>query len=224
MEDSMFDLVLRGQRKLSRHLAEEDRLPSSILKLVGLSLVGLVVHGLVVGVAARGLGDHSFFTRGTPWIWIPLALVGAFMGALCICLPSFYFYTQLSGLDASFRLVTAQALRAQATTAVLLLGALPFYAAWVLGVVAVGPGLRATSWVFDPSLATAVGMALPFVVGLFGVRQVYLGFKDLILVVPITHPRRGNFLGRMVVAWGGVFCAVSTVALWRLAETLGQLL
>jgi hypothetical protein len=224
METSMFDLVLRGQRQLSRYLAEEERLPSSILKLLGLSLVGLVVHGLVVGVAARALGVHSFFARGTPWAWIPLALVGAFMGALCICLPSFYFYTQLSGLDASFRLVTAQALRAQATTAVLLLGALPFYAAWVLGVVAVGPDIRAASWVFDPSLATAVGMALPFVVGLFGVRQVYLGFKDLILVVPITHPRRGNFLGRMVLAWGGVFSAVSTVALWRLAEALGRIL
>jgi hypothetical protein len=224
METSMFDLILRGQRQLSRLLANEDHLPSAIPKLIGLSLLGLVVHGVVVGIAARALGDHSFFARGAPWAWIPLALVGAFMGALCICLPSFYFYTQLSGLDASFQLVTAQALRAQATTAVLLLGALPFYAAWVLGVVAVGPELRAASWVFDPTVAAAVGMALPFVVGLFGVRQVYLGFKDLILVVPITHPRRGNFLGRMVVAWGGVFSAVSTVALWRLADALGRIL
>jgi hypothetical protein len=221
---SMFDLVLRGQRRLSALLVDEVRLPGSILRMIGLSVAGLAVHGLVVGLAARGLGSsHDFFSRGTPWMWIPLSLVGAFMGALCVCLPSFYFYTQLSGLDASFRLVTAQALRAQATTSVLLLGALPFYAAWVLGILAAGSS-RQTNVFLDPALATLIGLALPFMVGLFGVREVYRGFKDLAQVLPMTHARRGNFLGRMVLAWGGVFTAVSTVALWRLADALGRAL
>ena len=137
-------------------------------------------------------------------------------GALCICLPSFYFYTQLSGLDASFRLVTAQALRAQATMSVLLLGVLPFYAAWLLGTV-VG--------VFDePGTALFAGMCLPFGVGLWGIRAVYRGFCDLAEHLPITHQRRGNFLQRLVLCWGGVYSVVAPVALYRLGEALGAYL
>jgi hypothetical protein len=212
----MFDLVLRGEARLNRLLRDEAVLPELLQKMLSLSVLGLSIHGVVLGVAAELFEPQpwlAFFQSGTPVLWMPLAFVGAFLGALCICLPSFYFYTQLSGLDASFRLVTAQALRAQATTSVLLLGVLPFYAAWLLGTV-VG--------VFsDARLALMAGMVLPFGVGLWGIRAVYRGFRALAEHLPITHKRRGAFLQRLVLCWGGVYSVVAPVALYRLAEALG---
>ncbi len=219
MELSMFDLVLRGRERLNQLLLDERRLPGTVQRLLLLSLAGLCAHGLVVGAAAELLGSESgaaLFSRGRPALWMPLASMLSFVGALCVCLPSFYFYTQLSGLDASFRLVTAQALRAQATTSVLLLGALPFYAAWVLSC---RLGLYP-----DAKTVLVAGMALPFAVGLFGVHAVYRSFRELARELPITHPRRGDFLGRMVLCWGAVYSAVAPVALFRLSETLGELL
>jgi hypothetical protein len=124
----MLDLILRGQSHLTRVLLDDRALPVAVQKLLALSLLGLGVHGLVVGFAAQVLRPDLPWggPLGHPVVWMPLALVLAFVGALAVCLPSFYFYTQLAGLDASFRLVTAQALRAQATTSVLLLGVAPF--------------------------------------------------------------------------------------------------
>lgn len=207
----MFDLVLRGQSHLTQVLRREKDLPATLQKLLVLSLLGLGVHGLVVGFAAEVLAVPLFGSaHGHPALWMPIAFVLAFVGALCVCLPSFYFYTQLSGLDASFRLVTAQALRAQATTAVLLLGVTPFYAALVLAG-AVGIVER-----FDHVIVA--GLAIPFVVGLFGMRALYKGFCDLAEVLPVTHRRRGDFLRRMVLCWAVVYTAVAPVALYRIGE------
>jgi len=212
----MFDLILRGEARLHRLMRDEAGLPEVIQKFLALSVLGLTIHGVVLGLAAELFGDApmlDWYQAGHPVVWMPLAFIGAFLGALCICLPSFYFYTQLSGLDASFRLVTAQALRAQATMSVLLLGVLPFYAAWLLGTV-VG--------VFDAQrTALFAGMCLPFLVGLLGIRAVYRGFCDLANHLPITHQRRGNFLKRLVLCWGGVYTVVAPVALYRLGEALG---
>jgi hypothetical protein len=215
----MFDLILRGESRLHRLMRDEAGLPEVIQKLLALSVLGLTIHGVVLGLAAGMFEPDTalkWYQAGNPVVWMPLALIGAFLGALCICLPSFYFYTQLSGLDASFRRVTAQALRAQATMSVLLLGVLPFYAAWLLGTV-VG--------VFDePGTALFAGLCLPFGVGLWGIRAVYRGFCDLAEHLPITHKRRGNFLKRLVLCWGGVYSVVAPVALYRLGEALGAYL
>ncbi|WP_224246388.1 hypothetical protein [Hyalangium gracile] len=212
----MFDLILRGEARLHRLLRDEAGLPEVIQKLLALSVLGLVIHGGVLGLAASMFSPSpslAWYQAGHPVVWMPLALIGSLLGALCICLPSFYFYTQLSGLDASFRLVTAQALRAQATTSVLLLGVLPFYAAWLLGTV-VG--------VFDaPGTALLAGLGLPFVVGLLGIRAVYRGFRDMAEHLPVSHKRRGQFVKRLVLCWGAVYSVVAPVALYRLGEVLG---
>jgi hypothetical protein len=212
----MLDLVLRDQSHLTRVLLDERALPAAVQKLLVLSLLGLGVHGFVVGLAAQILHPELPWggPLGHPVAWMPLSLVLAFTGGLCVCLPSFYFYTQLAGLDASFRLVTGQALRAQATTAVLLLGVAPFYAALVLGCV-VGAIDNA------PAVVLA-GLVIPFVVGLYGMRALHRGFGELAAVLPLTHRRRGDFLRRMVVCWTAVYAAVTPVALVRLAQTLAH--
>ena len=66
------------------------------------------------------------------------------------------------------------------------------------------------------------GLGIPFVVGLFGMRALYLGFCDLARVLPITHRRRGDFLRRMVLCWAVVYTSVAPVALYRLAEAFAR--
>ena len=216
-EIGMFDLILRGQAHLTEVLREERNLGPALQKLLILSLLGLGVHGAVVGLGAEALHTGPFFRAGGhPILWMPIAFVLAFVGALAVCLPSFYFYTQLAGLDASFRLVTAQALRAQATAAVLLLGVTPFYAAFVLA--------GAVGVVDSTTNVILAGLVVPFIVGLGGVRALYRGFCDLAAVLPITHRRRGDFLRRMILCWAGVYTAVAPVALYRLAEGLSKVL
>jgi hypothetical protein len=215
---SMFDLVLRGREMLDDLLRDETHLGTAAQKLLLLSLVGLVIHGAVVGVAATLLPPtavHPFFGRGHPSLWLPLSFGGAFLGALGICLPSFWFYTQLSGLEASARMVAAQALRAQATTSVLLLGVLPFYAAYALGA-----ALRMCS----PTNVVTVGMVLPFAVGLYGVVALYRAFASLAKHLPKTHEQRGNFLLRMVLAWSAVYTVIAPVAFFTIADALKRVL
>lgn len=217
----MIDLVLRGQNHLSALLAEEHLLPSLVRKLLGLSVAGMLVHGVVVGAFAKLIGAGEApplvaLTGGNPVLWMPAAFVLAFLGALCVCLPSFYFYTQLSGLDASFRLVTAQALRAQATTSVMLFGALPIYVAAALAAV--------LDFVIDPGAVMLIGLLLPFAVGLLGIRAVYHGFRDMIGSLPVTHARRGDFILRMVLCWGAVYTSVAPVALYRLAAWFSRVI
>jgi len=214
-ELGMFDLILRGQAHLTSVLRREEDLPATLQKLLVLSLLGLGIHGLVVGFAAEVLGANLFGgAGGHATLWMPIAFVLAFVGALCVCLPSFYFYTQLSGLDASFRLVTAQALRAQATTAVLLLGVTPFYAALVLA--------GALGFIESAHHVIVAGLVVPFVVALFGMHALYRGFCDLAQVLPLTHQRRGHFLRRMVVCWAVVYTSVAPVALYRIGEALSS--
>lgn len=215
----VFELILRGPTRLNALMRDERALPGVTQKLLLLSLLGLAVQGLVVGFAATFVmpGDWpEWFHQGHPLLWMPLSLMLAFVGALIVCLPSFYFYAQLSGLDASFRLVTAQALRAQATTSVLLLGVLPFYAAWVLASV--------LGFYGSYSAVISFGLWSPFVVGLFGVRAVYQAFSEMARHLPVTHVRRGNFVRRMVLAWGAVYSVVAPVALMRLVDELKQVL
>ena len=208
LRPGVFDLVLRGQQRLTQLLTDEAFLPEAVQKLLAWSLVGFATHGLVTGAALQWTGG-SPLAATHPALWMPFAFALSFVGALCICLPSFYFYTQLAGIDASFRLVTAQALRANATTSVLLLGVAPFYAAYALA-------CRSGFIEGGADEIANVGYLLPFAVGLFGVRNMYRGFAELAEVLPRTHTRRGHFLRRMVVCWCGIYSLVAPVALWRL--------
>jgi hypothetical protein len=214
---SLLDLLLRNEAALNRLLLDDRRLTSTLQKLLGVATLGLALHGLVVGLVAHPMAAQGAdgFVKGWPLFWVPLTFVGALVGALTICLPSFYFYTQLSGLDASFRLVTAQAVRVLAKTSVLLLGVTPFYAALALG--------AATGLLGDRETVVWIGFAAPFVVGLWGIGALRRSFAELVEVLPIAHRRRGNFLTRMVLAWGAVYSVVAPVAFWRLGEALGRI-
>ncbi len=210
---SFFDRVLREGRTLD-DLLLDGNLTSTIQKLLGLSAAGLGAHMALVGWAAQVGELPGMLGQGTPVLWLPAAYILGFMLAIAVCLPSFYFYTLLSGLDASFRLITAQALRIQARTSVVLLGCAPIYTAAALGAyLGIDFGLSLGSVV-------TLGLTGPFVIGFFGVVALYRSFKRLRHRLPITHERRGNIILRLVVCWGAVFLATAPVAVWRVAEWL----
>ena len=208
--ETMFDLVLRHPATLDEQLLDEPELGPAIPKLIAVAAGGIGAWGAVVGGTAGYLVEEIGPVAA---LTVPAAMIAALFGALCICLPSFYFYTQLSGLDASFRLITAQALKVLATTAVLLLGALPIHA-----VLALGAGL---GWLSDPMLIFNLGLMMPFVFGLRGIQLLYRGFVSMTDRLPITHRRRGDFVRRMVLCWGALYTVVAPVALWRLLSALG---
>ena len=214
-EASLFELVLRDGPALDRRLLDEQRSPGLVQGLVALATLGLLAQGALLGLAAQ------FTQHGIPWLegWafltLPLGLNIAFLGAMALCLPSFYFYTQMAGLDAPLPLITAQALRVQARTSVLLIGSLPVYA--ILALAAVG------DFEVGEALAVPVGLALPFLWGLFGLHSLWSSFRRLQEALPRTRTQRAGLIELMVAAWAALFAVISPIALVRAMEGLSTL-
>ncbi len=220
-----FEAMLRDGEEIDDMVCDEDNLVATLQKMLLLAVLGLSTYGVAFGALLQAAPlDASFLggllpLGGNPVIWMPLALTGGFMAAIAVCLPSFYFYTQLSGLDASFRLVTAQSLRVQARTSLLLLGVLPFYFA-----IGLTPFLGISAIAMELDFVIAIGLTLPFLVGFTGLWSVYTSFRRLIERLPITHPRRGDFVLLMVAAWATVMASVAPVAVYRLSAYLSAII
>jgi hypothetical protein len=150
-----------------------------------------------------------------------IALIAAFVlgliGAIGICLPSFYFYSLLAGIRTSMLQVTASAVVGLASGTIAVLGALPIYLAVVLGFVVLG----APTWAI--AAVCSMGLALPFVAGLYGSRALYIGFMGLADTLPEDRRcRRTCFLRRLLVAWSACYTAVTPVMIFTLWEYLGR--
>ena len=138
-----------------------------------------------------------------------------------VCLPSFYFYGLLAGIRASWLQVTALMVKGQAATAVMLMGVLPVYLVGALGAIvfrAPPDTLRGMLW---------IGLGLPFVAGLSGVRAIYLGFLELSdTLPPERRARRQWWLRALTAACGACYTAVCPVMIYTLwahfAEQFGQ--
>jgi len=216
----MFSALLCNDPTLNEAAMDRSRHLELIQKLLLFSAFGLAVHGLVVGFLGQVLVKDSStagwsWLQGYPALWMPMAFVVAFVGALVVCLPSFYFYTQLAGLDASFGLIVVQSLRVIARTSVLILGVQPFFLALALAAVL---GLIQVDFLL------VVGLIAPFLVGFAGIASLHKSFKELVKVLPITHERRGNFILRFILAWGVLYLTVAPVALWKAGDVLGKVI
>ena len=82
----------------------------------------------------------EFETRGCPsptsaGLSLGLAYVLGLIAATGVCLPSFYFYGLLSGVRITVLQVTTHITEGMAATALMLLGLLPIYVAYVLGLI-----------------------------------------------------------------------------------------
>ena len=200
----MFQWLIAEDEKMDQCLLSFQYLREHMQHLVWIAVMGLAAHGLFMGWFAS---HTNSIVSGYPVFSIPFAMVGAFLGGLLICLPSFYFYTQLAGLDIPFALICAFAIRVLAKTSVLLFGLLPFFIAFTF----LQPRLGTTS-----EVVLVVGLIFPFIVGFWGLRTMYYAFGRMSHLFPKQHQHRGNFLLRIVMAWGGVYLTVAPVALHHL--------
>jgi hypothetical protein len=113
----------------------------------------------------------------------------------------------------SFLQVAGQVVRCKASSAVMLVGILPVYVALVLGLVV----FEAPAHVLE--LCLYLGLALPFLAGLEGVRAIYRGVLGMAETLPPERRyRRECFLRRLTLSWAAVYTAVAPVMIFRLWE------
>src|SRR5262249_44098370 len=111
--------------------------------------------------------------------------------------------------------VTTHVLKGKAATSIFLLGLTPIYLAVTLGLLIFHVDVMALS------VALAVGLALPFLAGVWGVRSIYVGFLALAdTLPPVRRCRRTSFLRRLTVAWAAVYTIVTPVMIWSLYQNL----
>lgn len=203
-----FDTLVRDAAGLDDSLIEPGGPGRWIGPLFRMSTLGLAAHGAVLGAVAIAAGRADWTALGL----YPAVLVAGLTLTLAVCLPSFYFYTQMAGVDASFGFVTAQALRVQSRTAVLLLGALPVYVALALA--------RQLGFGWTLADVLTLGWMLPFLLGVTSVISLFRSFRRLSDRLPQTRPRARQLLLLMVLAWGAVYTVVAPMALWWVGRGL----
>jgi hypothetical protein len=214
------ELLLKDPGRLDRLARDDGRQPLLIpcFLAVGLASFGLFALALVLTLAAAPAAALPGPLAG-PWAAhrtasaaaLGLAYALGFTLTTGVCLPSFYFYGLLAGVRVSWLQVTAQVMKGQASTAVMLMGVLPVYLAAALGAVVFGAppdGLRVVLW---------AGLGLPFAAGLWGVRSIYLGFLSLSdTLPPERRDGRACWLRRLTAACSACYTAVCPVMIYTL--------
>lgn len=214
------ELLLKNPSRVDRLARDEGKqlllLPS--LLAIGLASFSLFALGLVLTLGAAPaealpelLAERWATHRAASALALWLAYALGFTLTTGVCLPSFYFYSLLAGVRLSWAQVTAQIMKGQASTAVMLMGIMPVYVAAALGAMvfaAPPPVLRGVLY---------AGLALPFVAGLWGVRSIYVGFLGLSDTLPTRRRcQRECWLRRLTAACSACYTAVCPVMIYTL--------
>jgi hypothetical protein len=144
---------------------------------------------------------------------LPLSYNLSTVLAACVCLPSFYFYCLLAGVPMTWLQIVSLVGKGMAASAIMLLGILPIYVALVLGLMVFNARPE------NLHDCVQIGLILPFIAGLWGLRGIYRGIFDLNAQRPLApYHRRDGFLRRLVVSWAAVYTTVLPVMIYRLWE------
>jgi hypothetical protein len=217
----LVELLLKAPAQLDAQTRDPARQVELIPRLLTLALASTGLFGIVL-VLLLGRTPSEAWPRilGDPWngsvgpaLALGLAYPIGMVAATGICLPTFYFFGLLAGVRISVLQVTTHILKGKAATAVFLLGLIPIYLAVTLGLLIFHADAGALAVVLD------VGLALPFLAGLWGVRSIYVGFLGLADTLPPERRcRRTFFLRRLTVAWAAVYSIVTPVMIWTLYQ------
>ena len=239
----VIELVLKAPNRLNRLLREPTMQVELIPRFLGIALAGFSIFAVTMTLVFDAAGSWPALSPVADWLsgtapellrfdsdadrsvlsrWIDgsaLSLLSAYAFGLIaangVCLPSFYFYGLLAGVRTSMLEVAAHAIRCTATAAIALVGILPIYMAFVLGMVVFSAPTEFLRF------GLFLGLALPFIAGLFGVRATYLGFLDLADRLPEDRRQRGLvFLRRLILAWSACYTAVTPVMIHAIWEYL----
>jgi hypothetical protein len=217
------ELLLKAPAQLDARTRDPAHQAELIPRLLTLALASIGLFAVVLVLlllAAQAdalpviLGDR-WKDSVRPAVALGIAYPVGMIAATGICLPTFYFFGLLAGVRISVLQVTTHILKGKAATAVLLLGLTPIYLAVTLGMLIFHADSAAMSAAFD------VGLMLPFLAGLWGVRSIYVGFLGLADTLPPERRcRRTCFLRRLTVAWAAVYTVVTPVMIWTLYQNL----
>jgi hypothetical protein len=106
--------------------------------------------------------------------------------------------------------------RGSAANGVMLLGILPIYVAIALGLLVTN---APAEWLGATLL---FGLLLPFVAGLWGLREIYRGVMHVGASLSIDC-QRACFLRRLTLSWAAVYTAVVPVLIYRLWESVAAM-
>lgn len=241
---SLVERILKDSKDLDRLLGEPAAASLVVPRLVSLGLTGYSIFAVALVIVFQSAGVWPQLRSMASWLdgtadalimfaveptairgwtrWLDGSALAVWAGycfgmiaAAGICLPSFYFFGLLAGIQTTMLEVVGHALKGIATTAVTLVGILPIYVAIVLGVI-----------VFDArivSLNTVLwtGLLLPFVAGLCGVESMYRGFVGLSeRMTNQWRCRRECFLRRLLFSWSACYMAVSPIMIFTLWQAI----
>jgi hypothetical protein len=217
----LVELILKDPGRIDALNREQKRQPELMPRFLGIALASYALFALamIIILSAASPAGYPHRLLRIP-AWSPGSAGGLLLGyclglvaATCICLPSFYFFGLLAGVRMSMLQITGQVLRGKASSAVVLVGILPIYVAVVLGMVVFkAPADLLEMWLY-------LGLVLPFVAGLEGVRSIYRGVNGMAETLPSEQRcRRECFLRRLTLSWAAVYTVVSPVMIYRLWE------
>lgn len=218
----LVELLLKAPAQLDDQVRDPVRQPELIPRLLILALTSFALFAVVLALllvaaepsAVPVILDHWSASVG-PALALGLAYPIGMVAATGICLPTFYFFGLLAGVRISVLQVATHVLKGKAATAVLLLGLTPIYLSITLGMLIFHAEDQAIA------IALMIGLALPFLAGLWGVRSIYVGFLGLSdTLPPERRHRRTSFLRRLTLAWAAVYTAVTPVMIWSLYQNL----
>jgi hypothetical protein len=212
----LVELMLKDRRRLDVLIRDATRAPDLIPRLLAVALIGFAIFGIAATLILNLGGTQPSWVPSARWsdgTWasLTLAYVLGLVAATGVCLPSFYFYGLLAGVKLSMLQASAHAVKCLAVTAVVLVGALPIYVAFSLGMIVFSAPAQ---WV---QLTISLGLTLPFVAGLWGVRSLFVGFTDLADTLPACRKdHRACFLRRLTFAWAVCYTTVTPVMIYWL--------
>ncbi len=225
---NLVELVLKNPAGLDDLARVEERQVDLIPRFlaIGLASFGIFTMSLVLILAFADASALPPF-MASRWSANPVASAVALCLAYTlglvmasgVCLPSFYFYSLLAGTRVSALQVAGQVMKGKAATSMMLMGVLPSYVAVVLGAIVFR---FPHDWL---QLALYLGLVLPFIAGLWGVRAIYFGFVSLAdTMAPERRCQRECLLRRLTLACTGCYTAVSPVMIYTLWVYFADLL
>jgi hypothetical protein len=219
------ELLLKDPARVDRMTRDEARLVELIPRFLALALGSFTIYSLAMSavlhfVPAEALPpvirDHwSGGVAPTFSLWAAYTI--GMIAASGICLPSFYFFGLLAGVRLSFVQNVAHIVKGIGATSIMLVGLLPVYVAVALGLEVFG---ASDSWL---GYSSYLGLAMPFIAGLWGVRSIHRGFVSLVDTIPEDQRYgRGRFLRRLTLAWAACYTAVTPVMIWTLWNAISE--
>ena len=224
-DPSVLDLLnwmLTDRDRYRETLADEDMQQPLLPRLLAIAMACLFAYGLVMWAVVVSTGTHLPFMTGSaagrPWILsFPLAYPLGMIGAVGICLPSFYFFALQCGFQPTLRNIVIAISGGQALMSVFLIGILPVFAACILGAERIG-GMPDTL-----SFWATIGLRLPLGAGLVGATEVHSWFTGLAATLPAdARARREGVVGLLGIWSTALYVVVAPVLVYQLLVTFGR--